>query len=159
MFWAGESARTDGNYNVGFLFSLLKRVSIKCWWFQANFPFKICKKWEKICVAGGRGTIDYTGATNTETERVERCFLSSPETWSPNNTNSVCEVWGERCLLGKIDKSDGGGLCQEFDPLLTSTRLDNQTEREGEGERERERERMQIRVVSSDNPGWRWRYI
>ena len=60
------------------------------------------------------------------------------------------------CLLGKIDKSDGGWLCEEFDPLLTSTRLDNQTERE------RERERMQIRVVSSDNviipgvwAGWR----
>ena len=44
MFWAGESARTDGNYNVGFFFSVIKRVSIKCWWFQANFPFKLCKK-------------------------------------------------------------------------------------------------------------------
>ena len=55
------------------------------------------------------------------------------------------------CLLGKIDKSDGGCLCADLDPLLTSTRLDNQTERE--------RERMQIRVVSSDNPGWRWRHI
>ena len=54
------------------------------------------------------------------------------------------------CLLGKIDKSDGGWLCEEFDPLLTSTRSDNRTERERE--RARERERMQIRVVSSDNP-------
>ena len=51
------------------------------------------------------------------------------------------------CLLEKIDKSDGGRLCEGLDPLLTSTRSDNQTERE------RERERMQIRVVSSDNPG------
>ena len=40
MFWAGESANIDGNYNVGIFLSLIKRVSIKCWWFEANFPFK-----------------------------------------------------------------------------------------------------------------------
>ena len=51
-----------------------------------------------------------------------------------------CELRGScitvNCLLEKIDKSDGGRLCEGLDPLLTSTRLDNQTEREGEGDRE-----------------------
>ena len=160
MFWAGESARTDGNYNVGFFFSNIKRVSIKCWWFQANFPFKLCKKWEKICIAGGGvRTMLYRGHSPLTTRLKGVRDVSCPEvTWS---------LWGVRCEVRERIL---------YYPQL-SVRKDWQIWRRSAlwgswsssylntlRQSDWETERMQIRVVWSDNPGvtvagWRWRYM